>query len=131
MVASITTLATPHNGSQAADKFGNTEAVKKEIHTHFKSIYGWHKYSDIDLGLTQWGFKQLPNESYIDYIKRVSKSKIWTSDDNAAYDLTLDGSAKLNNMTSMNPNISIHLYSCIIHITSPLGYENPDLGDYF
>ena len=59
------------------------------------------------------GFKQLPNESYIDYIKRVSKSKIWTSDDNAAYDLTLDGSAKLNNMTSMNPNYVYDLYRCV------------------
>ncbi|MGH2257674.1 lipase, partial [Enterococcus faecalis] len=83
------------NGSQAADKFGNTEAVRK-IMFALNRFMG-NKYSNIDLGLTQWGFKQLPNESYIDYRKRVSKSKIWTSDDNAAYDLTLDGSAKLNN----------------------------------
>ena len=61
------------------------------------------------------GFKQLPNESYIDYIKRVSKSKIWTSDDNAAYDLTLDGSAKLNNMTSMNQTLRIRLIqACLL-----------------
>ncbi len=70
-----------------------------------------NKYSNIDLGLTQWGFKQLPNESYIDYIKHVSKSKIWTSDDNAAYNLTYDGFAKLNNMTSMNPNITYTTYT--------------------
>lgn len=90
-----------------------------------------NKYSNIDLGLTQWGFKQLPNESYIDYIKRVSKSKIWTSDDNAAYDLTLDGSAKLNNMTSMNPNITYTTYTGVSSHTGPLGYENPDLGTFF
>ncbi len=75
-VASITTLATPHNGSQAADKFGNTEAVRK-IMFALNRFMG-NKYSNIDLGLTQWGFKQLPNEAYIHYIKRVSKSKIWT-----------------------------------------------------
>lgn len=59
MVASITTLATPHNGSQAADKFGNTEAVRK-IMFALNRFMG-NKYSNIDLGLTQWGFKQLPN----------------------------------------------------------------------
>ncbi len=129
MVASITTLATPHNGSQAADKFGNTEAVRK-IMFALNRFMG-NKYSNIDLGLTQWGFKQLPNESYIDYIKRVSKSKIWTSDDNAAYDLTLNGSAKLNNMTSMNPNITYTTYTGVSSHTGPLGYENPDLGTFF
>lgn len=129
MVASITTLATPHNGSQAADKFGNTEAVRK-IMFALNRFMG-NKYSNIDLGLTQWGFKQLPNESYIDYIKRVSKSKIWTSDDNAAYDLTLDGSAKLNNMTSMNPNITYTTYTGVSSHTGPLGYANPDLGTFF
>ncbi len=53
MVASITTLATPHNGSQA-DKFGNTEAVRK-IMFALNRFMG-NKYSNIDLGLTQWGF---------------------------------------------------------------------------
>ncbi|HHV8921691.1 TPA: YSIRK domain-containing triacylglycerol lipase Lip2/Geh [Staphylococcus aureus] len=129
MVASITTLGTPHNGSQAADKFGNTETVRKIMYA-LNRIAG-NKYSNIDLGLTQWGFKQLPNESYIDYIKRVGNSKIWTSDDNAAYDLTLNGSAKLNNMTSMNPNIAYTTYTGVSSHTGPLGYENPDLGTFF
>lgn len=129
MVASITTLGTPHNGSQAADKFGNTETVRKIMYA-LNRIAG-NKYSNIDLGLTQWGFKQQPNESYIDYIKRVGNSKIWTSTDNAAYDLTLDGSAKLNNMTSMNPNIAYTTYTGVSSHTGPLGYENPDLGTFF
>ncbi|WP_460924213.1 lipase-like domain-containing protein, partial [Staphylococcus aureus] len=84
--ASITPLATPPHGSQAAAKFGNTEAVRK-IMFALNRFMG-NKYSNIDLGLTHWGFKQLPNERYIDYLQRVSKSNIWTSDHNAAYDLT-------------------------------------------
>ncbi|AVO67890.1 lipase [Staphylococcus aureus] len=110
---------------------GNKEEIAyHKAHGGEISFMG-NKYSNIDLGLTQWGFKQLPNESYIDYIKRVSKSKIWTSDDNAAYDLTLDGSAKLNNMTSMNPNITYTTYTGVSSHTGPLGYENPDLGTFF
>ncbi|SHD50413.1 lipase precursor [Staphylococcus argenteus] len=129
MVASITTLGTPHNGSQAADKFGNTETVRRIMYA-LNRIAG-NKYSNIDLGLTQWGFKQLPNESYIDYMKRVGNSKIWTTTDNAAYDLTLDGSAKLNAMTSMNPNITYTTYTGVSSHTGPLGYENPDIGTFF
>ncbi|KMR27094.1 hypothetical protein EV34_14880, partial [Staphylococcus aureus] len=68
---------------------------------------------------------------YIVYITRVSKSKIWSSDDNAAYDLTLDGSTKLNNMTSMNPNITYTNYTGESSHTGLLGNENPDLGTFF
>ncbi len=109
MVASdTTTLATPHNGSQAADKFGNTEAVRK-IMFALNRFMG-KEYSILIKGLCNWALNNYEC-SYIDYIKRVSKSKIWTLDDNAADDLTLDGSAKLNNMTSMNPNITYTTYT--------------------
>ncbi|MGZ0076004.1 lipase-like domain-containing protein [Staphylococcus aureus] len=34
------------------------------------------KYPNIDLGLTQWGFKQLPTRSYIDYINALVKQNL-------------------------------------------------------
>ena len=43
---------------------------------------------------------------------------------------TLDGSAKLNNMTSMN-QILHTTYTGVSSHTGPLGYENPDLGYIF
>ena len=43
------------------------------------------------------GLKQQPNESYIDYMERVSKSKIWNTEDQAVNDLTTQGAEKLIN----------------------------------
>ncbi|MEJ7474758.1 lipase, partial [Staphylococcus saprophyticus] len=56
MISSITTLATPHNGTPAADKLGNTDFVKG-VFNRIGRLSG-NKYSHIDLGFSQWGFKQ-------------------------------------------------------------------------
>ncbi|MCZ2501154.1 lipase, partial [Xylophilus sp. Kf1] len=68
MVASITTLGTPHNGTPAADKIGTRKLVKETINRIGRLSGG--KDVDIDLGFSQWGLKQQPNESYIDYAER-------------------------------------------------------------
>ncbi|WP_425319122.1 YSIRK-targeted triacylglycerol lipase [Staphylococcus lutrae] len=128
MIASITTLGTLHNGSQAADKLANTEFFKNMMFA-LNRIAG-NKNSKIDLGLTQWGFKQQPGESYIDYIQRVSQSPIWHTMDQAAYDLTLEGSAHLNEITSLNPNITYTTYTGAATHVGPLSKENPNIDLY-
>ena len=100
MVASITTLGTPHNGTPAADKIGTRKLVKETINRIGRLSGG--KDVDIDLGFSQWGLKQQPNESYIDYAERVSKSKIWNTEDQAVNDLTTQGAEKINQQTSLN-----------------------------
>ncbi|UXV34864.1 hypothetical protein MUA90_12870 [Staphylococcus sp. IVB6181] len=57
---------------------------------------GGGKLGNVDFGFEKWGFKQGENESYIDYANRVAKSNLWHTDDNAMYDLTSEGSEKLN-----------------------------------
>lgn len=129
MISSITTLATPHNGTPAADKLGNTDFVKG-VFNRIGRLSG-NKYSHIDLGFSQWGFKQRPDESYIDYVKRVANSKIWKTQDSAVYDLTTEGSEKLNQMTSINPNIVYTSYTGLDTHTGPLGNENPNIRQFF
>ena len=51
------------------------------------------------------GSKTIPNESYVDYVKRVKDSKLWQTKDNGFYDLTREGATNLNRQTSLNPNI--------------------------
>ena len=51
------------------------------------------------------GFKQQPNESYAEYAKRIANSKVWETEDQAVNDLTTAGAEKLNQMTTLNPNI--------------------------
>ncbi|WP_436862654.1 YSIRK-targeted triacylglycerol lipase [Staphylococcus caeli] len=103
MIASITTLATPHNGSPASDNLGNREFAKKILNDIGK--LSGSRFSNIDLGFSQWGFKQRPNENYIEYTKRIKNSRLWDTTDNALTDLTAAGSEQLNQNTSLNPNI--------------------------
>lgn len=53
------------------------------------------------------GSKQKPNESYIDYVKRVKQSNLWKSKDNGFYDLTREGATDLNRKTSLNLTLCI------------------------
>ncbi|MGT0243751.1 lipase-like domain-containing protein [Staphylococcus aureus] len=71
MISSITTLGTPHNGTHASDLAGN-EALVRQIVFDIGKMFG-NKNSRVDFGLAQWGLKQKPNESYIDYVKRVKQ----------------------------------------------------------
>src|SRR5699024_3874110 len=56
MISSITTLATPHNGTHAADELGN-EALIRQVAFDYTKLKG-NKYSNVDFGLAQWGLQQ-------------------------------------------------------------------------
>lgn len=109
MVSSITTLGTPHNGTHASDKIGN-EAIVRQIAFDLGKRLG-NKNSRADFGLSQWGLKQQPDESYLSYLSRTKTSKLWQTKDNALYDLTRDGATDLNRKTSLNPNIVYKTYT--------------------
>ena len=103
MITSITTIATPHNGTHAADQLGNTPFIRHLLYGLTRT-FGNH-LGTLDLGMHHWGFKQREGESLIDYGKRVAQSQLWDSEDTALYDLTTTGAEKLNQQTSVNPNI--------------------------
>ncbi|PTI61632.1 lipase [Staphylococcus warneri] len=126
MVSSITTLGTPHNGTHASDLLGN-EAVVRQVVYDIGKAFG-NKDSRVDLGLSQWGLKQKPNESYIDYAKRVKNSNLWKSQDNGFYDLTRDGATDLNRKTSLNPNIVYKTYTGEATHPSLFGRQKADLN---
>ena len=77
MVSSITTLGTPHNGTHASDLLGN-EAIVRQLAYDVGKMYG-NKDSRVDFGVRTLGIKTKPNESYIQYVKRVQNSKLWKS----------------------------------------------------
>ena len=126
MVSSITTLGTPHNGTHASNLLGN-EAVVRQIVYDIGKAFG-NKDSRVDFGLSQWGLKQKPNESYIDYAKRVKNSNLWKSQDNGFYDLTRDGATDLNRKTSLNPNIVYKTYTGEATHPSLFGRQKADLN---
>ena len=108
MISSITTIATPHNGTHAADLLGNEEIIRQVAYDYARSK--GNKLSHVDVGLSQWGLKQREDETLVQYIQRVKQSKLWTTKDNGFYDLTTEGTDILNQKTSLNPNIVYKTY---------------------
>lgn len=110
MVSSITTVVTPHNGTHAADLLGNEDFIRQVAYDYI-TLNG-SKTAKVDFGLSQWGLKQREDETYLEYVDRVKKtSKLWTTKDNAFYDLTTQGAEELNNKTTLNPNIVYKTYT--------------------
>ena len=93
MVSSITTLGTPHNGTHASDLLGN-EAIVRQLAYDVGKMYG--NKDSRRLWVRTLGIKTKPNESYIQYVKRVQNSKLWKSKDSSLHDLTRDGATDLN-----------------------------------
>ncbi|PTG36014.1 lipase [Staphylococcus capitis] len=129
MISTITTVGTPHNGTPAADKLG-TRKIVKDAMNRIGRLSG-SRLLDLNSGFSQWGFKQKPNESYIEYAERVANSRIWDTEDQAINDLTTAGAEKLNKMTNLNPNIVYTTYTGAATHTGPLGFQIPDVRQLF
>lgn len=127
MITSITTLATPHNGTHAADELGNEPIVRQFVYDFAKTLANTD--SRVNFGLDQWGIKRSEGESLIDYWQRIHEDNpLWTTEDNGFYDLTREGAAKLNQSTSLNPNIVYTTYTGEATHPTLLGKQKADLS---
>ena len=126
MISSITTIATPHNGTHAADLLGNEEIIRQVAYDYARSK--GNKLSHVDVGLSQWGLKQRDDETLVQYIQRVKQSKLWTTKDNGFYDLTTEGTDILNQKTSLNPNIVYKTYQGESTRPGPNGTQKADVN---
>ncbi|WP_210140210.1 YSIRK-type signal peptide-containing protein [Staphylococcus sp. GDY8P45P] len=128
MISSITTLATPHNGTHAADQLGN-ETLIRQVAFDYAKLKG-NKNSKVSFGLEQWGLKQKDDETYNQYVERLKDSKLWTTDDNGFYDLTRAGATELNKKTSLNPNIVYKTYTGESTRDGLFGRQKSDINMY-
>ncbi|MCG3412811.1 YSIRK-targeted triacylglycerol lipase [Staphylococcus massiliensis] len=124
MVKSITTIATPHDGTVVSDEVGNKDVIKHLLYEMAK--FEGHRNSKLDFGLKQWGLEQREGENYIQYSKRADKSPIWKTNDTALYDLTREGAEKLNQKTTLNPNIYYRTFNGLATHEGPLGNHRVD-----
>lgn len=100
-VLSLTTIATPLNGSTLADYIAakkNESAGAIDLSSIIpNSLMKMFSLSPtIDFKLDQWGLKRNYGETIYEYVDRVQKSKLLNSYDNALVDLTTLGAAKFN-----------------------------------
>ena len=101
LIKSITTIATPHNGTTL------TEIVTKTIPfiQYFVGIAGVIGTDFYDFDLEQWGFRRNSDETWLNYINRMRMHHAWESKNISSWDLSLDGSKELNSILQASPDI--------------------------
>ncbi|WP_436866110.1 lipase-like domain-containing protein [Staphylococcus pseudoxylosus] len=104
MVSSVTTIATPHNGTFISDKLGNKPIARKLFYKILK--YTSNKYTKADYGLEPWGIKQRDDESYIQYLKRVKDNIVWKTEDTSFTDGSIEGSKKINDRLTLSKDVA-------------------------
>ncbi|MGW7809295.1 lipase-like domain-containing protein [Staphylococcus xylosus] len=104
MVSSVTTIATPHNGTFISDKLGNKPIARKLFYNILK--YTSNKYTKADYGLEPWGIKQRDDESFIQYLKRVKDNKVWKTEDTSFTDGSIEGSKKINDRLTLSKDVA-------------------------
>ncbi|MFO3689185.1 esterase/lipase family protein [Staphylococcus felis] len=104
MVASVTSVATPHNGTYISDKLGNRPIVRKLFTDIVK--YASNKHASIDYGYGIWGLKQRDDETYLQYLRRVRDSKVWQTEDSGFYDGSLEGSKRINDRLTLSDDVA-------------------------
>ncbi len=125
LISSITTIATPHDGTVASDELGNKDIIKRLIYDY--GLFEGRKNSAVDYGLKQWGLEQRQGETFSEYAKRASKSPLFTSEDTAFYDLTREGAKKINQRADINPNIYYKTYTGSATNKTRLGIQISDV----
>ena len=97
-VSSITTLATPHDGTTLASGVQLLPMVQ-QLAGAAAAVAGLVSSDAVifDLKLDQWGLKRNAGESFNSYYNRVKASAIWnTSKDVSLWDLSPDGAREIN-----------------------------------
>lgn len=125
MVSSVTTIATPHNGTFISDKLGNKPIARKLFYNILK--YTSNKYTKTDYGHEPWGIKQRDDESYIQYLKRVKDNKVWKTEDTSFTDGSIEGSKKINDRLTLSKDVA---YTSITAEDTHKTFNNRQRGNF-
>ncbi|MDM5155146.1 lipase [Bacillus sp. DX1.1] len=110
-VHSVTTLATPHNGTTLADGSLLLPSVKQLL-VATAGMGENNNLSLYDFKLDQWGIKKKAGESFLQYSNRVLNSSVWKgTKDISQWDLSTDGAKELNEWVKAQPDVYYFSYS--------------------
>lgn len=130
-IASITTISTPHDGSQFDDTKYKIEPLTHQFIAALASATGANINDEnlgLDFKLDQWGLTRKPGESYKSYFNRVMNSNLWyKTSDLSIYDLDTDGAAVLNDYAHAQKDIYYFSIACSDTYASPFWphYQKP------
>jgi triacylglycerol lipase len=130
-VHSVTTIATPHDGSQVAHKKYQMEPLINQFYAAWAAKNGAAvdpSEANIDFQLDQWGLKRNKGESYASYYKRVMKSNLWKkTKDLSVWDLSPEGAGDLNTWVHAQSDVYYFSIGCLDTHESPItGYQVPN-----
>jgi triacylglycerol esterase/lipase EstA (alpha/beta hydrolase family) len=122
-IESITTIATPHDGSQEDEK---KDTLEPHYHKFFAAIAAATgvTHSDnpcFDFRMDQWGLKKQSYESFDSYVHRVFNSNLWKqTKDLSIWDLSQEGAKELNSWVKAQSDIYYFSISCLDTHEDPL-----------
>ena len=122
-IASITSLATPHDGSTLADIVTKTFPFVQ----YFIGLAGVVGTDFYDFDLSQLNINRKPNEAWSNYVQRMREHKAWETKNISSWDLSLDGAAELNGF--LNASSDTYYFSYTFSATSmdkSTGYHTPN-----
>ena len=131
-IHSIMTIATPHDGSQEAEKQTSLEPYYHNLFA-LVAANGGTITSDnpcLDLKMDQWGLKKQDGESYESYYRKVFFSNIWKeTKDLSLWDLSLEGAKELNSWVKAQDDIYYFSIACVdTHKSLLSGYQIPNIN---
>lgn len=130
-VSSVTTLASPHDGTTLADIKGTNTVVAIAL-AAVGSGLGNLTYADevFDIKLDQFGLKRQSGESLRSFLSKVFKSSMWTNSiDNCAYDLNTTGAVMQNKWVKAQPDIYYFSWACMATKQNPLSFSGYHIAD--
>lgn len=122
-IKSITTIASPHNGTTLSD-------IRMESLPFLKYVIGIAGLIGVDFydfDLQQWRFKRQEDESLVDYYRRMREHPAWETKNISSWDLSIEGACSLNTILTADPNIYYFSFvtSCTV-LDSSTGRHIPD-----
>ncbi|WLR41230.1 lipase [Bacillus carboniphilus] len=112
-VHSVTTLATPHNGSAISNESEDFLPLIKSLIWKYLSLMETHTGNSFnyDFDLDHWGLKRQSDESLHSYIDRLFNNAFWETNDTSQFDLSLEGANEFNNQVKTYEDIYYFSYT--------------------
>ena len=99
-IHSCTSICTPHNSSTVLIQEDLIARVLYPALLEIAALAGFNHLNFLyDFKLEQWGLKKEKGEYFLEYLDRILDSSIWKSKNTAWFDMSLEGSKKINKMT--------------------------------
>jgi len=104
-IHSITTIATPNNGTSFAEDQNAFVPFMQRLITYLAAIGGVPNQNIYDFKLDQFGLHRASGESFSSYVERVFNSSIWETTNVANHDLSVSGVAANSRNLQTLPDI--------------------------